>query len=219
MSEYNFIAEMKEDNKLLFKRSIRKLFESTFILKDREEKLYYFVAKESNRRDISDYLKMIGFDILVDDKCNIAMLVANEDDESTVGLKRANVISFSPLQFHLLLILWEVYLENIGYEEENYVLKGDLIDKIKTFGLIPAPSELKVALKLFKKYSLINFNDNETGEDSLIRLYPSLQFGWDLPQFKAVVDGHLKKNAVTEKDEVDHESDETELEYEESEEG
>ena len=214
MSEYNYQINMKEENSLLFKKSIRKLFESTFILKDKDEKLYYYVSKESNRRDISEYLKMIGFDILVNDKCNVAMLVASEQGEDTVGLKRANIITFSTLQYHLLLVLWEVYLENLGYDEKNYVSKGDLIDKIKSYGIYPSVSDLKAAFKLFKKYSLINYEEYDDSEDAKIQLYHSLQFGWDIPQFKAVVDEHLKPDNLD--DEIDS-IEEDKADYEEEE--
>ena len=46
--------------------------------------------------------------------------------------------------------------------------------------------------KQFKKYSLINFDEDEDGEDMKIRLYPSLQFGWDIPQFQTVAREYLK---------------------------
>ena len=49
-----------------------------------------------------------------------------------------------------------------------------------------------MAFRLFKKYSLINYDENEDGEDMLIQLYPSLQFGWDIPQFEAVVREYVK---------------------------
>ncbi len=48
----------------MFKRCIRKLLESTFILRDKDDKLYQFASRESNRQDISDYLRMIGFDVI-----------------------------------------------------------------------------------------------------------------------------------------------------------
>ena len=108
------------------------MLESTFILREKDEKLFSFVSRESNRQDISEYLRMIGFDILVDEKTGVSMLIVSEEDEETVGLKRANVITFSTLQYHMLLVLWKVYLENLGYNEGNFVTKGDLIDKIKS---------------------------------------------------------------------------------------
>ena len=49
---------------------------------------------------------MIGFDVLVDTNVRIAMLKPYEADEETVGLKRANVVTFSTEQYHILLVLW-----------------------------------------------------------------------------------------------------------------
>ncbi|MDO5344705.1 MAG: DUF4194 domain-containing protein [Lachnospiraceae bacterium] len=203
MSDISLQITIKEENGILFKRCVRKLLESTFILRDRDEKLYSFAARESNRQDISEYLRMIGFDLLVDEKTGVSMLIASEEDEETVGLKRANVITFSTLQYHLLLVLWKVYLENLGYHEGNFVTKGDLIDKIKAYGIIPMKQELNAAFKLFKKYSLINYNEDENGEDMKIQLYPSLQFGWDIPQFQTVAEEYLKQDEEKEEDQAE----------------
>lgn len=192
MSDINLQITVKEENGTLFKRCVRKLLESTFILRDKDEKLYSFVSRESNRQDISEYLRMIGFDILVDEKTGVSMLIVSEEDEEMVGLKRANVITFSTLQYHLLLVLWKVYLENLGFNEGNFVTKGDLIDKIKSYGVVPLKQELNGAFKLFKKYSLINYDEDDDGEDMKIQLYPSLQFGWDIPQFQTVAKEYLK---------------------------
>lgn len=191
MSDISLHITVREENSHLFKRCIRKLLESTFLLRDKDEKLYQFIARESNRQDISEYLRMIGFDVLVDEKTGLAMLIASEEDADLVGLKRANVVTFTTLQYHLLLVLWKVYLENLGYNEGNFVTKGDLIDKIKSYGVPLVKTELNAAFRLFKKYSLINFNDDEDGEDMKIQLYPSLQFGWDLAQFQTVAREYL----------------------------
>ena len=193
MSDISLRITIKEESSYLFKRCVRKLLESTFILRDKEEKLYQFVSRESNRQDISEYLRMIGFDVVVEEKTGVCMLVASEEDADTVGLKRANVVTFSTLQYHLLLVLWKIYLENLGYSEGNFVTKGDLIDKIKSYDVQLTRTELNVAFRLFKKYSLINFNDDEEGEEMKIQLYPSLQFGWELSQFRAVAREYLKE--------------------------
>lgn len=203
MSDIRLQISVKEENMNLFKRSIRKLLESTFILQSKDEKLYQFVSREANRQDISEYLRMIGFDVIVDEKTGVCMLIASEEDAETVGLKRANVVTFTTLQYHLLLVLWKVYLENLGYNEGNFVTKGDLIDKIKSYGLPLVRTELNAAFRLFKKYSLINFNEDEEGEDVKIELYPSLQFGWDIPQFQTVVSEYLKETPEDEEAQKD----------------
>ena len=199
MSDISLHITVKEENGLLFKKCIRKLLESTFILQERDGKLYDFVSRESNWQDMSEYLRIIGFDLLVDDKAGVAMLIASEADMETVGLKRANVVTFTNLQYHLLLVLWKVYLENLGCNEGNFVTKGDLIDKIRDYGVLVVRTELNAAFKLFKKYSLINYSEEEEGEDMKIQLYPSLQFGWDLLQFKTVAGEYLKEDGESEK--------------------
>lgn len=199
MSDISLHITVKEENGLLFKKCNRKLLESTFILQERDGKLYDFVSRESNWQDMSEYLRIIGFDLLVDDKAGVAMLIASEADMETVGLKRANVVTFTNLQYHLLLVLWKVYLENLGCNEGNFVTKGDLIDKIRDYGVLVVRTELNAAFKLFKKYSLINYYEEEEGEDMKIQLYPSLQFGWDLPQFKTVAGEYLKEDGESEK--------------------
>lgn len=206
MSDINLQITVKEESGNLFKRSIRKLMESTFILRDKDEKLYAFVSRESNRQDISEYLRMIGMDILLEDQSGVCMLTASEEDEETVGLKRANVVTFSTLQYHLLLVLWKIYLENLGYREGNYVSKGDLIDKIKSYGVSPVRTEINAAFKLFKKYSLIHYEEENTGEDGKIQLYPSLQFGWDIPQFQTVVKEYLKEENQMQEEEPEPDS-------------
>lgn len=210
MSDINLNISIKEENNILFKRCVRKLLESTFIVGEKEEKLFSFIARESNKQDISDYLRMIGFDVLVDTNIKMAMLKPYEADEETVGLKRANVVTFSTEQYHILLVLWEIYLENLEHDYTNEVLKGDLIDKLKAYEVDADKKGLALALKLFKKYSLIDYDSKDNSEDAIITLYPSLQFGWDLAQFKTVTEEYIKKDSDEESETEDGEEDKDE---------
>lgn len=200
MSDIKLNISVKEENIILFKRCIRKLLDSTFIVDDKDEKLYAFISRESNRQDISDYLRMIGFDVFVDTNVKIAMLKIYEADEEIVGLKRANVVSFTTEQYHLLLVLWEVYLENFGFSDENVVMRGDLIDKIKVYEIDVDKTKLSTAMRIFKKYDLIDYDTKDESEDAIITLYPSLQFGWNITQFKTVVEEYMN-NALVKDDE------------------
>lgn len=197
MGDIKLSISIKEENNILFKRCVRKLLDSTFIVGDKDEKLYSFISRESNRQDISDYLRMIGFDVLLDTNVKIAMLKPHEADEEAVGLKRANVVSFTTEQYHLLLVLWEVYLENLGYSEENVVMRGDLIDKIKAYEVDVDKSRLSTAMKIFKKYDLIDYDIKDESEDAIITLYPSLQFGWDITQFQTVTAEYMKSSVIS----------------------
>ena len=214
MGDIKLSISIKEENNILFKRCVRKLLDSTFIVGDKDEKLYSFISRESNRQDISDYLRMIGFDVFVDTNVKIAMLKPYEADEDAVGLKRANVVSFTTEQYHLLLVLWEVYLENLGYSEENVVMRGDLIDKIKAYEVDVDKSRLSVAMKIFKKYDLIDYDIKDESEDAIITLYPSLQFGWDIAQFQTVTAEYMKGSVASDDEEATY-SDGSEEEDEE----
>lgn len=201
MSDIKLNISIKEENNILFKRCIRKLLESTFIVGDKDKILYAFISRESNRQDISDYLRMIGFDVLVDTNVKIAMLKTHEADEDAVGLKRANILTFTTEQYHLLLVLWEVYLENIGYNEENLIMRGDLIDKIKAYEVDIDNRKLSAAMDLFKRYNLIDFDAKDKTEDAIVTLYPSLQFGWDMAQFQTVSAEYMKDGRLQEEQE------------------
>ena len=202
MGDIKLSISIKEENNILFKRCVRKLLDSTFIVGDKDEKLYSFISRESNRQDVSDYLRMIGFDVFVDTNVKIAMLKPYEADEDAVGLKRANVVSFTTEQYHLLLVLWEVYLENLGYSEENVVMRGDLIDKIKAYEVDVDKSRLSAAMKIFKKYDLIDYDIKDESEDAIITLYPSLQFGWDIAQFQTVAAEYMKVSVASDDEEA-----------------
>lgn len=208
MSDIRLNLVVKEEDNTLFKRCVRKLLDSTFIVGDKDEKLYSFAARESNRQDISDYLRMIGFDVLVDTNVRIAMLKQYEADEETVGLKNANIVRFSMEQYHILLVLWESYLENLGYSDENVITKGDLIDKLKAYDVDAEKKDLLAAMKLFRKYDLIDYDTKDNSEDAVIILYPSLQFGWDISQFQTVTKEYMKDDEQEEDDMESTEGDE-----------
>lgn len=210
MSDIKLNISIKEENNILFKRCIRKLLESTFIVGDKDDKLYAFISRESNRQDISDYLRIIGFDVLVDTNVKIAMLKAHEADEDTVGLKRANILTFTTEQYHLLLVLWEIYLENLGYNEENLVMRGDLIDKIKTYDVGIDSRKLSAAMDLFRRYNLIDFDTKDKTEDAIVTLYPSLQFGWDMAQFQTVSAEYMEDGGLQQEEQEGFEEEEDE---------
>lgn len=205
MSDIKVNFTVKEENFNIFKRCLRKLLESTFIVGAKDEALYDFVARESNRQEISDYLRMIGFDIFVEPNVQIAMLRPYEGEEDEVGLKRANAVTFTTEQYHLLLVLWELYLENLGRSEDNLVLRGDLVDKLKAYEVGVDGRKLSAAMKLFKKYNLIDYDEKDTGEDGIITLYPSLQFGWNVEQFQTVAREYMKAGTDTLEPEEDSE--------------
>lgn len=206
MTNSSFLDNKNDEEIVLFKRCIRKLLDATFIVRDKDANLYDYLTYASNRMDISAYLKFMAYDVVVDDELKYAMLIQNEQDKDTVGLKRINRASFSSNEIQLLLVLWLLFLQRFGKEEQTYVEFGDIIDMQKQYGIIMSPTELKNALRTFKRYSLINLNDADINEKTVVTLYPTLQFALNKEQFMEVVNqycGELTNADLIEEDDME----------------
>lgn len=188
MSDFSFMKKMSDEDAYLFKRCIRKMLETTFIVADKDEKLYDFIASESNQYDVNAYLAAIGYKVVVEERMKVAMLQQADEDVETVGLKRINLYRFDSKQMKLLLVLWLLFLERIGYADSVYVTVGDIIDKCKIYQVDMKPAEFKDAYRVFKRFSLVDYSDDIGTEEGKVRLYPSLQFCMDIGQLKRVMD-------------------------------
>lgn len=187
MNDFSFMRKMNEEDAYLFKRCIRKMLDTTFIVADKDEKLYDFISSESNQYDVNVYLGAIGYKVVVEERMKVAMLQQSDEDVETVGLKRINLHRFDKKQMKLLLALWLLFLEHMGYEEPVHVTVGDIIDKCNIYKISMKPTEFKDAYKIFKRFNLIDYSDDISTEDGKVRLYPSLQFCMDIGQLKQVM--------------------------------
>lgn len=187
MNDFSFIGRMSEEDAYLFKRCIRKMLETTFIVADKDEKLYDFIASESNQYDVNIYLAAIGYKVVVEERMKVAMLQQADEDVETVGLKRINLYRFDSKQMKLLMVLWLLFLERMGYSDPVHITVGDIIDKCKIYQVNMKPAEFKDAYRVFKKFSLIDYSDDIATEDGKVKLYPSLQFCMDIGQLKQVM--------------------------------
>ena len=188
MSDFSFMDKMKDEDAYLFKRCIRRLLDSTFIVADRDERLYEFISAEGNQYDINVYLGAIGYKVVVEDRMKVAMLQQADEDVDTVGLKRISLYRFNQKEIRLLLVVWMLFLERMGYAEPVFVTVGDIMDNCALYQIALTPAEIRGAYRVFKRFSLIDYNDDDiTKEDGVIRLYPSLQFCMDIGQLKQVV--------------------------------
>lgn len=198
MSDFSFMRKMNDEDAYLFKRCIRKLLDATFIVADKDEKLYDFISAESNQCDANTYLAAIGYKVVVEDRMKIAMLQQSDEDVETVGLKRINLFRFDARQMKLLLVLWLLFLERMGYADPVHVTVGDIIDKCKIYQITLSPADFKNAYRVFKRFSLIDYSDDIATEDGKVRLYPSLQFCMDIGQLKQVMAEYVSEGEGTE---------------------
>ena len=193
MNRYDYLEEMNYSEQILFKKSIRKLLDTTFIVKDKDEKLYQYIARGSNRDNISEYLRLIGYNLNVADEHGVIMLYQDETDDENVGLKRTNLQSFDGTQIKFLLVMCQAFLTKHSYEREVYLTVGDIIDKLKFYGVSTELNQtsFKDNMKLLRRYNLIDFRGDDFTEDLSIRLYPSLMFCMDIEQLKQVISQYI----------------------------
>lgn len=204
MNDFSFMKKMNEEDAYLFKRCIRKMLDATFILSDKDEKLYDYISSESNQYNVNTYLEAIGYKVVVEERMKVAMLQQADEDIETVGLKRINLYRFDARQIKLLLVLWLLFLERMGYVDPVHVTVGDIIDKCKIYQINMRPADFKDSYRIFKKFSLIDYSDDITTEDGKVRLYPSLQFCMDIGQLKQVMAEYAsdREEAEPEQDEI-----------------
>lgn len=208
MAYYDFLEKLRDEELMKFKRCVRKLLDSTFIVADKDSLLFDYLSYSSNRVDISSYLKIMGYDIVVDDEFKYAMLIQSESDTETVGLKKISHVNFSNNEVLTLLVLWMLFLERFGKAEETYIEFGDIVDMQKQYAISMSPNELKNALKTFKRFSLINYIEADMKSDTVVALYPTLQFAMDKEQFLSVVKEMTAELGKTEYEEdTDNEED------------
>lgn len=140
--------------------------------------------------------------MVVEERMNVAMLQQADEDVETVGLKRLNLYRFDAKQTKLLMVLWLLFLERMGYADPVHITVGDIIDKCRIYQINMKPGDFKEAYRIFKRFSLIDYSDDITTEEGRVRLYPSLQFCMDIGQLKQVMAEYAPEedNSETEQD-------------------
>lgn len=166
--------------------------------------IYDFISSESNQYDVNTYLAAIGYKVVVEERMKVAMLQQADGDVETVGLKRINLYRFDTKQVKLLMVLWLLFLERMGYADPVYITVGDIIDKCKIYQINMKPVDFKDSYRIFKKFGLIDYSDDISTEEGKVRLYPSLQFCMDVGQLKQVMAEYAPdgENIETEQDEL-----------------
>ena len=79
--------DLTSSEQLLFKKCCRRLLKETFIVRDMDEdnrKMFFFV--KSNEGLFSDYLNLIGFDIIVKD--NGVVMLQNDSSDVVVSKQK-----------------------------------------------------------------------------------------------------------------------------------
>jgi hypothetical protein len=185
------INEMWDDltssEQLVFKKCCRRLLKETFIVRDKDDdnrKLFFFVSK--NEVLFSNYLNLMGFDIVVKD--NGVVMLQNNDSDVVISKQK-----FSRFQSIILCCLWTLYMDKVqsgSLSKQITISFPELnaeLEKFEFKGAFDIKRDIKTALQLFARYNLIFVNWNAPDNERVIVLYPSIQFALDESEFAAFV--------------------------------
>lgn len=185
------INEMWDDltssEQLVFKKCCRRLLKETFIVRDKDDdnrKLFFFVSK--NEVLFSNYLNLMGFDIVVKD--NGVVMLQNNDSDVVISKQK-----FSRFQSIILCCLWTLYMDKVqsgSLSKQITISFPELnaeLEKFEFKGAFDIKRDIKTALQLFARYNLIFVNWNAPDNERVIVLYPSIQFALDESEFAVFV--------------------------------
>ena len=139
MGEFDFLENMKDEEELLFKRCIRKLLDARKILPHHLLQLGDIHAELQGGIEL--HLAVLLCVVLIPgQKAEPLEQLERRPELRGRGIKRSNLVVFDGKQVQMLLALWLLYLEKVGFSEEIYVTVGDVIDKCKVYGIPYFPS-------------------------------------------------------------------------------
>ncbi len=187
MEEYwdNFTSSERD----LFQKSCRRLLKATFIVREKDEdhkKAYYFISKKPE--PFSLYFGYIGFDVVIDRENGVIML-RNCADAGENGKIQANRLPLKKAESIVLCCLWTLYIDQIrsGSLAQPIVASvADLRFELEKYGVRDQIDKSAMAgmLSLFSRFNLIDVKGKLGDTDCLVRLYPSLQFAFDMDEFQ-----------------------------------
>ena len=189
MNEFQFLNEFIDDDFINLKRCIRKLLDCTFIVEEMNPDLFSFITYSSNENYIASVLNLMGYDLIVDRESRYVMLTQNKDDMDIAGLKTSNLRHLKKYEMYILLLLWIIYIQKGRFGKSVDIKRSELYEYGKLYKCKFKKNDLPNALKLFRKFNLINFSNKKEE----IRLYPTLQFALDKDELTNLVTELQKK--------------------------
>ena len=169
------VEQMSEADKERFKQSANKLLTNCFIVKSNEALKTHFTFITQKYLEFTEFFGYLGYEIFKNDLYGV-IGISNLSGTGRLQLKKYETI--------LLLILRLIYIEKrqeLTLNNQILITVSDIHEKFFILNLnqkqVLDKTTLKDAMRLFKKYNLIQLLDRDViNEDSRIILYPSILF-------------------------------------------
>ena len=176
------------EREMTFAKSIRTLLAKTFVVREKNEKVYNFCRNEANKIEINMYLEKIGYYIAVDSVLGVVQLKNTTELENEMGVRSDNLYSFNALE-QLYLMLFRQYYDEHPYEHPVNISRTAFLEQVLSY----APNEKKTTytntLRKLKYFNIISYTESKRAIDDFnITILPSIVFAIDEKRLESLLE-------------------------------
>lgn len=176
------------EREMLFAKSIRTLLAKTFVVREKNEKIYNFCRNEANKTEINLYLERVGYYIAVDGVLGVVQLKNTTELENEMGVRSDNLYSFNALE-QLYLMLFRQYYDEHPYEHPVVISRTAFLEQVLSY----APNEKKTTytntLKKLRYFNIISYTESKRAIDDFnITILPSIVFAIDEKRLETLLE-------------------------------
>ena len=192
------------EREMTFAKSIRTLLAKTFVVREKNEKVYNFCRNEANKIEINMYLEKIGYYIAVDSVLGVVQLKNTTELENEMGVRSDNLYSFNALE-QLYLMLFRQYYDEHPYEHPVNISRTAFLEQVLSY----APNEKKTTytntLRKLKYFNIISYTESKRAIDDFnITILPSIVFAIDEKRLESLLEEFESGVEKTEEDETEN---------------
>ena len=191
------------EREMTFAKSIRTLLAKTFVVREKNEKVYNFCRNEANKIEINMYLEKIGYYIAVDSVLGVVQLKNTTELENEMGVRSDNLYSFNALE-QLYLMLFRQYYDEHPYEHPVNISRTAFLEQVLSY----APNEKKTTytntLRKLKYFNIISYTESKRAIDDFnITILPSIVFAIDEKRLESLLEEFESGVEKSEEDEAE----------------
>ena len=192
------------EREMTFAKSIRTLLAKTFVVREKNEKIYNFCRNEANKIEINMYLEKIGYYIAVDSVLGVVQLKNTTELENEMGVRNDNLYSFNALE-QLYLMLFRQYYDEHPYEHPVNISRTAFLEQVLSY----APNEKKTTytntLRKLKYFNIISYTESKRAIDDFnITILPSIVFAIDEKRLESLLEEFESGVEKSEEDEAEN---------------
>jgi hypothetical protein len=170
---YKSYVELTETKKNAFSKLCNKLLSENFIYAAKQDDKNDYYDLLSMKSMVENYFSILDYDLIHVDSYKVFYIQTNADRNRIKLRKVETVIA---LVFRLLYYKGSL---DINSNSDIVTTLGKLLNEINKTGIFKtqiSQTECLNALKMLRRYKLINYSFNDFKEDNIITIYPTILF-------------------------------------------